>query len=103
MQSSLVVSALGLCVLLGCASGPPVPAGMKVGEFVPFECEGGKRFSARVAEGGQSIRVRSDGGFELDHKSNGVYEGSGWRLVAEAGVASLFHEGKQTHKACRPA
>ncbi len=103
MQRSKFLPALGLVAMLGCASTPSVPAGMKVGEFVQFTCEGGKRFSARVAEGGESVRVRADGGFELDRKGDGVYEGEGWRLASEAGATSLIHNGKQTHKGCKPA
>jgi hypothetical protein len=96
---------LGVLALLGCASSPPMPAGMKVGEFVHFACEGGKRFSARVAEGGQSVRVRAEGGYELDRKGDGVYEGDGWRLTSEAGAGAvnLIHNGKPTHKGCKPA
>jgi hypothetical protein len=103
MKASIVLPLAALLATLGCASGPPLPEGMKVDQFVSFQCEGGKRFSARVAEGGQSIRVRADGGYELDHKADGVYEGQGFRLVTSAGTANLFHDGKQTHKGCKPA
>ena len=104
MKSSVVVlSVLGLLALAGCASSPPLPAGMKIDQFVTFQCEGGKRFAARVAEGAQSVRVRYEGGFELDRKDAGVYEGEGFRLVTDATSANLFHNGKQTHKGCTPA
>ena len=105
MKGSKFLPALGVVAMLGCASTPRVPAGMKVGEFVQFACEGGKRFSARVGEGGESVRVRADGGYELDRKGEGIYEGEGWRLASEAGAGALglTHNGKQTHKGCKPA
>lgn len=103
MPLSRFLPALGVVAMLGCASTPPMPAGMKVGEFVQFACEGGKRFSARVAEGGQSVRVRADGGYELDRKGDGIYEGEGWRLTSEPGAVNLVHNGKPTHKGCKPA
>lgn len=103
MRLPVVTCIAALLALAGCASSPPLPAGMKVDQFVTFECEGGRRFSARVAPGAESVRVRYEGGFELDRKNAGVYEGEGFRLVTDAASLNLFHNGKQTHKACKPA
>lgn len=96
---------LTLGILSGCAAGnPPMPAGMKAGQFVSFNCEEGKRFQARVAEGGGTVRVRYEGGYELDRIAAGVYEAEGWKLVSgSAGTAELFHNGKALLKNCKPA
>jgi len=97
-------SALGLAVLAGCASSPVVPTGMKAGEFVTFNCEGGKRFQARATAEGDTVRVRYEGGYELDRKGDGVYEGDGWKLVTQgAGAPELLHNGKAVAKNCKAA
>ena len=94
--------AIGL--LAGCASSPAVPPGMKTGQFVDFACDGGKRFQARLAADGSTVRVRYEGGYELDSKGGGIYEGAGWKLVTQGpGSTELFHNGKSAMKDCKPA
>lgn len=94
--------ALGL--LAGCASNPSVPMGMKAGQFVTFNCDGGKSLQARVAADGSSVRVRYEGGYELDSKGAGVYEAEGWKLVTQGpGAAELMHKGKSVLKNCKAA
>ena len=95
---------VGIALLAGCATGPHMPAGMKAGEFVSFACEGGKAFKARLAADGSTVRVRYEGGYELDNKGSGVYEGNGFKLVTQgAGATELFHNGKSAVKNCKPA
>lgn len=94
--------AIGL--LAGCATGPTLPTGMKAGQFVTFNCEGGKRFQARASDDGATVRVRYEGGYELDRKDAGVYEAEGWKLVTQGpGAAELMHNGKSVHKNCKAA
>lgn len=95
-------SLLAVALLGACASAPTAPAGMVVGKFVNFECQGG-RFSARVAEDGRSIRVRGlHGAAELDIKGEGVYEGDGYQLMTKgANGISLVHGGKSNGSNCR--
>lgn len=101
MKSVLSILALaGVAVLSGCASSPSVPAGMQAGKFVSYECEGGKRFQARLAADSSTVRIRYEGGYELDRKANGVYEGEGWRLETQ-GKVELQHNGKTMLRACR--
>ena len=99
------IAPLAIAALLsGCATGVPVPAGMKAGQFVAFTCEGGKSFQARVAEDGSTVRVRYEGGYELDNKGAGVYEADGWKLVTQGpGTPELIHNGKSIGKNCKPA
>jgi len=93
-----------LALLAGCATGPAVPTGMKAGQFVTFNCEGGKSFQARATADGSTVRVRYDGGYELDNKGAGVYESDGWKLVTEGpGAAELIHNGKTIQKNCKAA
>jgi hypothetical protein len=98
MKKLYLASLLGIAALAGCAT--TAPGGMVAGQFVNYECEGGKRFQARLAADGSSVRIRYEGGYELDHKGNGVYEGEGFRLTTQGGV-ELSHHGKVTHKACK--
>ena len=101
MKSVLSILALaGVAVLSGCASSPSVPAGMQAGKFVSYECEGGKRLQARLAADGSTVRIRHEGGYELDRKGNGVFEGEGWRLETQ-GKVELHHHGKPVARACR--
>lgn len=94
---------LGVAFFAGCASSPAVPQGMKLGQFVDFSCDGGKRFQARVAADGSTVRVRYEGGYELDNKGDGVYEADGWKLSTQGpGAAELFHNGKSAMKGCKP-
>lgn len=103
MKSIALLAAVATLAMAGCASTMPAPAGMKVGQFVTYKCESGKQFQARLAEGGNTVRVRYEGGYELDRKDAGVYESDGWKLVARDSAAELFHNGKSTLKNCRPA
>ncbi len=90
--------------LAGCATTAPAPVGMKVGQFVTYSCEGDKRFQARAAEGGESVRLRYEGGYELDRKGPGIYESDGWKFVADGtGTAQLHHNGKLAMKNCKVA
>ena len=101
MKSVLSLLALaGVAVMSGCASSPSVPAGMQAGKFVSYECEGGKRLQARLAADGSTVRIRHEGGYELDRNGNGVYEGEGWRLETQ-GKVELHHHGKPVARACR--
>lgn len=100
--ASLTLLILATAVASGCATSNPIPAGMKAGQFVAYECDGGKRFQARAAEDGSSVRIRYEGGYELDHVGKGVYEGSGWKLTAAgSGPAELQHNGKPLLTACK--
>ncbi len=93
-----------VALLGGCATGSSVPMGMKAGQFVTFNCEGGKSFQARAAADGSTVRVRYEGGYELDNKGAGVYEAEGWKLVTQGpGAAELIHNGKSVHKNCKAA
>ena len=95
----MVVTAV---VLSGCASTAPMPTGMKAGEFVQFACQTGKNFSARVSEDAKTIRVRYEGGWELDQKADGVYESDGWKLVTKGADAfELLHNNKSIGKGCK--
>lgn len=100
MKFALSVSLLGAALLAGCATGSAVPAGMQAGKFVAYECEGGKRLQARLAADGSSVRIRHEGGYELDHKGGGVYEGEGWKLLTQ-GAMELQHNGKTAARQCR--
>lgn len=92
-----------LAVMAGCASTAAVPQGMKAGQFVDFACEGGKRLSARAGVDGSTIRVRFEGGWELDRKADGVYEADGWRFASSGGASALSHNGKVVASGCKPA
>ena len=100
----LVLASLALAALAGCAT-QSAPPGMAEGKFVSFACADGKSFSARAAEGGASVRVRAhQGSAELDRKSDGVYEGDGYKLVTQgADGITLTHEGKPQGRNCRVA
>lgn len=103
MKPLSIAAVLGLGVLAGCASTQSIPAGMKAGEFVSYNCEGGKRLQARAAADGSSVRVRYEGGYELDRKEAGVYEADGWKLMTKDGAAELVHNGKTVLKNCKVA
>lgn len=100
MKFSVAVSLLGVALLAGCATGPAAPAGMQAGKFVSYACEGGKRFQARLAADGSSVRIRHEGGYELDRKGEGVYEGEGWKLLTQ-GAVEVLHNGKTVLRQCR--
>jgi hypothetical protein len=100
----LVLASLAVAALAGCAT-QSAPDGMAPGKFVSFACADGKTFSARAAEGGASVRVRAHhGSAELDRKSDGVYEGDGYKLVTQgADGVTLMHDGKPQGKNCKAA
>ena len=88
----------------GCANTSTLPSGMVAGKFVAYACEGGKQFQARAADDGSTVRIRYEGGYELDRMAKGIYEGSGWKLVtadAAGALAELSHNGKVVLKACK--
>ncbi len=95
---------IAISLLAGCASSPTVPTGMKAGQFVSFKCDGGKSFQARLASDGSTVRVRYEGGYELDRTGAGIYEADGWKLVAQGpGATELLHKGKSSVKNCKAA
>ena len=101
MKFALSVTLIGAALVAGCASGPAAaPAGMQAGKFVAYQCDGGKRLQARLAADGSSVRIRHEGGYELDHKGAGVYEGEGWQLKTQGGV-EVHHNGKPVARNCR--
>jgi hypothetical protein len=102
MKSLSATIAVASIVLSGCTTTAAVPTGMKAGTFVQFTCQTGKNFSARVSEDGSTIRVRHEGGWELDRKTEGVYEADGWKLVTSGQEAfELIHNGKSIGKRCK--
>jgi hypothetical protein len=103
MKTLLAISTLaGLVLLAGCATTAAVPTGMKPGQFVDYQCEGGKRLAARAAADGSTVRIRFEGGYELDRKADGSYAGDGWQLNTQAGAAELAHNGKVVARGCKP-
>lgn len=99
----IVVAALStISVLSACGSAPVAPVGMKAGAFVSYQCDGGKRLQARLAADGSTVRVRHEGGYELDRKGDGVFEGDGFKLAAGAdGTLELAHHGKPMARNCK--
>lgn len=97
-----LIAVPALAMLSGCAiTTSPAPAGMKVGQFVTYQCDGGKQFQARLADGGDSVRVRYEGGWELDRKAGGIYEADGWKLMSQGTGMQLLHNGKPAATNCR--
>lgn len=87
---------------VGCANTSPLPTGMVADKFVTYACEGGKQFQARAAQDGSTVRIRYEGGYELDQVGKGIYEGSDWKFITtETANAELFHNGKLLLKACK--
>lgn len=106
MNTTTILIAATTCAaaLAGCATTTtaPVPAGMKAGQFVEYACDGGKRLLARAAVDGSTVRVRFEGGHELDRKGDGLYESDGWRFSTSTATAELSHGGKVVARACKP-
>ena len=102
MKFAFAASLVGVALIAGCATSPSVPAGMKSGQFVSYACDGGKVLRARLASDGSSVRIRFEGGYELDSKGGGVYEGDGFKLLTQ-GTTELFHNGKLVAKNCKSA
>ena len=104
MKTIAIAALTSVVVLAGCATQATAPVGMKAGQFVTYACDGGKRLQARLASEGTSVRIRYEGGYELDAKGQGVFEGEGWKLNTSAPEgASLEHNGKPMLKGCKPA
>lgn len=104
MRIVFIGPVVAISLLAACASSPTVPAGMKAGEFVLFKCDGGKTFQARLASDGASVRVRHEGGYELDAKGAGKFEAEGWTLLTQGpGASELLHKGKTAVKNCSAA
>jgi hypothetical protein len=101
MKSTLLI-ALSAALAAGCASTATVPAGMKAGQFVDYACEGGKRMAARAAADGSTVRIRFEGGYELDRKDAGAYEADGWKFTTGGAATQLEHNGKVVAKGCKP-
>ena len=103
MKFAFVSSLAGVLNLAGCATAPSIPAGMRSGQFVGFSCEGGKSIQARAAPDGSTVRIRYEGGYELDNMGGGVYEGAGWRLITQGATAiEPHHSGKPVLRGCKP-
>lgn len=102
MNFATIAALAGTVLLAACATTTAIPAGMKPGQFVDYSCEGGKRLSARAAADGSTVRIRFEGGYELDRKNGGSYEGDGWKLDTAGGAAELAHNGKVVAKGCKP-
>jgi hypothetical protein len=102
-----ILATLGVClVATGCASvDAPLPAGISAGRFVTMSCAENKQFQVRLSESGKTVRVRGHhGSAELDARSDGVFEGEGYRLRTRGeGAVSLEHDGKSQGKACKAA
>jgi hypothetical protein len=102
MKYALFTMIASLAALGGCATTTAAPAGMKVGQFVTYKCDGGKQLQARLADDGSSVRVRYEGGYELDRKQAGVYEAEGWKLMTgSAAGMELQHQGKAAATNCK--
>lgn len=102
MKPILVAALSAISALSACSSQPMAPAGMKAGAFVSYQCDGGKRLQARLADDGSTVRVRHEGGYELDRKGDGVFEGEGYKLLAGTqGTLELAHHGKAMARNCK--
>lgn len=104
MQFVFVAPLIVGALLSACASNPSLPTGMKAGQFVTYSCEDGKTFQARAAADGSTVRVRYEGGYELDNKGAGVFESEGWKLSTQGAASTeLVHNGKTLLKNCKAA
>ena len=103
MKFTSITALTGAALLSACATTTPIPASMKAGQFVNYTCDGGKRLAARAAADGSTVRIRFEGGYELDHKGAGTYEGDGFKLNTAGGMPELAHDGKIVAKGCKPA
>lgn len=101
MKFTFTAPLVAIALLAGCAT-VSLPVGMKAGQFVTYKCEGGKTLQARAVADDSSVRVRYEGGYELDNKGSGVYEADGWKLVTQGPSATEFmHNGKSVLKNCK--
>lgn len=101
MKFTFTAPLVAITFLAGCAT-VSLPVGMKAGQFVTYKCEDGKILQARAVADNSSVRVRYEGGYELDNKGSGVYEADGWKLVTQGpSAAELMHNGKSVLKNCK--
>lgn len=100
---SVLSSLLVLCA--GCASTVATVPGAAPGRFVTMSCAENKSFQLRVAEDGQSVRVRGHhGSAELDAQAGGVFAGAGYVLRTQGeGAIGLDHQGKPQARQCKSA
>ncbi len=102
MKLHLLLSVGLVAAVAACATGAPPPAGMEVGRFVTYDCEG-QDFQARFNAEGNTVRVRTHhGAAELSPAGNGVYAGDGFKLTVDGGV-TIEHDGKVLGRNCRRA
>ncbi|MDZ7652394.1 MAG: hypothetical protein U5L03_07470 [Burkholderiaceae bacterium] len=104
MKLQFLFSLGAAAALAGCATTPPVPAGLEAGKFVSFDCEG-QDFQARYNPDGNTVRVRTHhGAAELASAGDGVYQGDGYKLSMKgtSGV-TIEHAGKALGKNCKRA
>lgn len=102
MKTISAIAALGLCLISACSTTSTVPVGMKVGQFVHYQCDAGKRLQARLATDGSTVRVRFEGGYELDRTADTVFEGEGFKLNGSTDMLELTHHGKPAASNCKP-
>lgn len=104
-QIRLLVCVGSTLALVACATPPERAIGLKPGEFVALNCQGGKVFRARLAPEGDSVRVRTlHGSAELAAAGGGVFKGEGFELdTRPAEGAALTHNGKADAVACKAA
>jgi hypothetical protein len=97
----LLFPMIALAALAGaCASAPTLPAGMKAGQFARLACETGRGFAVRMAEDGQTARVRAlHGAVELARQSDGSYLGDEYKLALSPSP-TLWHNGKVEGEKC---
>jgi hypothetical protein len=90
-------------VAAACASSPQLPAGVKAGEFARLACGGGRTFAVRIAEDGETARVRAmHGAAELSLQTDGAYAGDEYKLAMPAASgATLWHKGKVEADQCK--
>jgi hypothetical protein len=103
MNQRPLLFVLPLMLAAGCATGPQLPAGVKAGEFARLACDGGRTFSVRLAEDGQSARVRAlHGAAELARQGDGAFAGDDYKLAMPAtDAATLWHKGKVEAEKCK--
>jgi len=96
-----LVGAASLALLTAaCAT---APAGMQAGRFVDYACDKNARFSARLADDGKTVRVRSiHGSAELSDQGNGRFADADFVMTTggERGI-SLEHNKKLIAENCK--
>lgn len=102
MKTNLAIALSAVCLVSACGTTSTVPVGMKADQFVSYQCDGGKRLQARLATDGSTVRVRFEGGYELDRKADNIFEGEGFKLTGSTGTLELTHHGKSVASNCKP-